>query len=851
MEISARKRAFSDNFIPAITGIMVFSGLFLSSFYNFLLFHTLSELFSITVAFAIFMLIWNSRRYLDGNYLQFVGIAYFFVGTLDLLHLVSYKGIGIFRGYDANLPTQLWIAGRYVQSISLFIASFFITRRLRYTAMFSLYTAITALLIAAVFAQVFPTCYVEGSGLTLFKVTSEYLISFILVCAMFLLLRNREHFEKSVLKLMAWSIAFTIGAELAFTFYVSVYGLSNLLGHYFKIISYYLTYRAIIVTGLTRPYDLLFRELKHSEEDLRQYRDRLEELVEKRTVELKRANEELGQEIRERREIENHITIRNAFLNLLSGMSSRKEYLDAAVKLVRDWSGCRCAGIRMLDKDGNIPYESYTGFSSEFWESESNISVKHDQCACTRVITGKAEPQDAPLITPFGSFCCNNIVKFTAGLSGEEQKRFRGVCVRSGFASIGIVPVRYRDEIIAAVHLADEREGMLPDAFMEFFESITPLIGEAINKLNAEAERTRLAAAVESSADAIAITDTTWIVQYINAAFAQVTGYGGADIVGQHLGILREGSSDQMLSREIGMALKQGRAWSGRLTSRRKDGRPYEEDVTISPVRNTAGEIVNYIATKRDITEKLRLESIAEAVNTMNNVGYIIAGVRHEIGNPVNSVKMTLNILKLNLNKYDHAAIREYIERSLAELSRIEYLLKSLKSFNMYENPELRNLQVAPFMEKLLALIRDDFSGRGISVALSAGGSCPVLCYADPRALQQVLLNILTNAADACESPEGGKILIEISGASGIIRMRITDNGRGMPEEQLRNLFKPFYTTKKHGTGLGLILAKKMLAKMNGTIAVSSGMHKGTAVDICIPEGRIENSQRQEDRTHH
>ena len=105
-----------------IVGILVFLGFYLTSLYSYLLFHSLAEIFSIVVACGIFMIVWNSRRFLDNNYLLFIGIAYLFVGAVDLIHMLAYKGMGVFQGYETNLATQLWIATRYVQSLSLFIA---------------------------------------------------------------------------------------------------------------------------------------------------------------------------------------------------------------------------------------------------------------------------------------------------------------------------------------------------------------------------------------------------------------------------------------------------------------------------------------------------------------------------------------------------------------------------------------------------------------------------------------------------------------------------------------------------------------------------------------------------------
>ena len=122
---------------------------------------------------------------------------------------------------------------------------------------------------------IFPSCYVEGAGLTPFKKISEYVISLILIGALALLFKNRSSFDKEVFRLLSASIILTIGAELAFTFYVSVYGFSNLVGHFFKLISFYLIYRAIIRTGLKEPYRLLFRNIKQNEEELSRLYTRL------------------------------------------------------------------------------------------------------------------------------------------------------------------------------------------------------------------------------------------------------------------------------------------------------------------------------------------------------------------------------------------------------------------------------------------------------------------------------------------------------------------------------------------------------------------------------------------------
>jgi len=258
--------------IPLLTGGLLLLGLYLTSLYSYLLFHSLAEIFSIVIAFCIFILAWNCRDLIDNNYLIFLGIAYLFVGFLDTIHTLAYTGMGVFKGYDSNLPTQLWIAARSLESISLLIACFILDKRkMKINLVLLGYIITLSLLFMSIFYwKIFPSCFIEGSGLTPFKKISEYIISLILAASLLSLLKRKEKFDRRVLQWLVISILLTIVSELAFTFYISVYGLSNLVGHIFKIVSFYFIYQAIVVTGLTKPQELLFRNLQESEEKFRE-----------------------------------------------------------------------------------------------------------------------------------------------------------------------------------------------------------------------------------------------------------------------------------------------------------------------------------------------------------------------------------------------------------------------------------------------------------------------------------------------------------------------------------------------------------------------------------------------------
>jgi signal transduction histidine kinase len=273
----------TNTVLATLLGVLLLAGLYLTSLYNYLLFHSLVELFTIVVAAGIFMIAWNARGYLNNNYLLFLGIAAIFIAFLDIFHTLAYKGMGVFADPSANTATQVWVGMQYLQGLSLLVAPIFIGRKLKVGPQLAAYLLVTALLLGSIFAwHVFPVAYVQGHGLTSFKIASEYIIVACFLASIGILLWKRREFDATVLRFLILFLAFTIASEIAFTEYVSVYGSANLVGHLLRLVAFFFLYKAIIETGLERPYAILLRDLQRSEESLRQ-----------RAAELQTRSEEL------------------------------------------------------------------------------------------------------------------------------------------------------------------------------------------------------------------------------------------------------------------------------------------------------------------------------------------------------------------------------------------------------------------------------------------------------------------------------------------------------------------------------------------------------------------------------
>jgi len=263
------------NYFYLLSGAAVLLGLTIISLHSAVLMHTLVEMFSIIVACSIFMIAWNTRRFLSNNYILFIGISFLFVSVFDLLHTVAYQGQNTVPGIDDNIATQLWITARILGSTSLLIAPLFMDSRLRPRVVFDAYAAATVVLLAMIFYwKVFPDCVGEGGRLTKFKIVSEYVIGSLFTAALALLLWKQREFDKRVLRLLIGSILLRIGSEFMLMTYIGAEDFTSKVGHFIKIAAYYLFYKALVESALVMPYNTLFRNLKKSEEALREERDR-------------------------------------------------------------------------------------------------------------------------------------------------------------------------------------------------------------------------------------------------------------------------------------------------------------------------------------------------------------------------------------------------------------------------------------------------------------------------------------------------------------------------------------------------------------------------------------------------
>lgn len=397
----------------------------------------------------------------------------------------------------------------------------------------------------------------------------------------------------------------------------------------------------------------------------------------------------------------------------------------------------------------------------------------------------------------------------------------------------------------ASLIMAHSKLGHLVDKWTaQLFNANQKLKSEVVERRRAEAETQNaykeLNQIFQTAAGGMRVVDRNFNVIRANNTLAKLTGIPLDKIIGSKCYETFPGPNCHNNTCTLSRILDGSPVVNPEVVKRNSVGDEFPCLLTATPFLDDNGKLVGMVEDFMDLTNQKRLESIATAAITMNHLGYVFAGIRHELGNPTNSLKTTVAVLKKKIEEHSEnvtcKVIVEFLDRALTDIGRIEYLLHSMRSFNMFEKPIIVDVKTTLFMNNLLSLVENDFKAKGININLDVD-SHAVSMKADSQAMQQVMLNLLTNAADALEETDDPRIAIRVFALEKLTGISIKDNGNGMSEDELDNMFTPFYTNKAEGTGLGMLIVKRMISQMNGHIAVESALGEGTNVIITLDGG--------------
>jgi two-component system, cell cycle sensor histidine kinase and response regulator CckA len=395
----------------------------------------------------------------------------------------------------------------------------------------------------------------------------------------------------------------------------------------------------------------------------------------------------------------------------------------------------------------------------------------------------------------------------------------------------------------------DERQIMWRNTTLREGDRIVGIIAfgmDVTDRRRAEDQQARLSRVVEQATESIMITDAQGTVTYVNPAFESISGYSRDEVIGQNPRILKSGHQDAAFYRRMWETLARGEVWKGRLVNRRKDGTLFQEDATIGPVRDASGQLVNYVAVKRDVTTEMRLERQLMQAQKMEAIGRLAGGVAHDFNNLLGVIVGYGEIMRRKLRDDDSLAGK--VEQILKAAERAAGLTRQLLAFSRQQvlQPKIVDLNViVSDVEKMLRRL----IGEDIQLTSSLDPALGTV-KADPGQIEQVLMNLAVNARDAM--PDGGNLTIETRNAElgaddaarrpptlagQYVMLAVTDSGMGMDAETQAHLFEPFFTTKEtgKGTGLGLSTVYGIVKQSEGYIWCYSEVGVGTTFKIYLP----------------
>ncbi len=360
-------------------------------------------------------------------------------------------------------------------------------------------------------------------------------------------------------------------------------------------------------------------------------------------------------------------------------------------------------------------------------------------------------------------------------------------------------------------------------------------------------ERRRLATAIEQSGEAIVITDTGGVIQYVNPAFVSMTGYARDEAVGRNTSILKSGKHDPAFYRRLWDTLARDGAWNGHFINQRKDGSLFEEDCTISSVRDESGAVTNYIALKRDVTARVSIERQLHHAQRMETVGSLAGRIAHDFNN---ILALILGHGEMALRRLsDENPVRMNLEHIVKAGNRGASMVKQILTFSRQVDQERRPVAVHAIVNEALDFLRVTLPA---TIVLREDIHDCGMILADPTQVHQVVINLCTNAFQAIGGAPGAVEVrldedtietgfIADAGApppGAYVRLTVRDTGCGMESDVVPNIFDPFFSTKKpgEGTGLGLASVHGIVTGYGGAITVRSELGLGTTFDAYFPQ---------------
>lgn len=329
--------------------------------------------------------------------------------------------------------------------------------------------------------------------------------------------------------------------------------------------------------------------------------------------------------------------------------------------------------------------------------------------------------------------------------------------------------------------------------------------------------------------EGVIVADATGTIRYINRGACRLFGLNPDEATGTHIGEKVRGLDWSALisgehgtvSRDLEVFYPENRYLNFYIKPVEQKGEP---------------ESTAYVMLVRDITESRQGEEEKLESERAGALTMLAAGVAHEIGNPLNSMNIHLQLLERKLKKavpelYE-AELRELIDISTGEVKRLDHIIDQFLKAIRPSQPRIEPTDINELVKESMRFLEPELNDRGLQLTLELHSALPPL-QLDPDQIKQAVYNVVKNATHA--TPPGGSIVVHSDLTDEYVTVSFTDSGNGISAENMSNVFQPYFTTKKSGTGLGLLIIRRIIREHGGQIKLSSEEDKGTTVTLFLP----------------
>jgi PAS domain S-box-containing protein len=692
-----------------------------------------------------------------------------------------------------------------------------------------------------------------------FMNVSDFCLFGLGVAAFAMLRRARAHFDGQVFLRLTLSIVFLVVSEVSDGLGMRGFETLYLFGDLFKALSFYLVYKAVIETGLLRPYDLVFRNLKRSEEEALAARSELEVRVAGRTAELRDVNSRLSRELAERKVAEQERELTIDLLRMVNGAKSLQELATDLTRLLRVRSGCESVAIRYR-VGSEYPFVETHCFPDEYAHAGIPLcpaggerkpagayqGIPTRECLCGAIVPGEADPS-LPVFAGKRAFWTNSVTALLAESGSARRLVVRDRCKREEFESFALIPLWSGETTFGFLQFGDRRK--------EFF---TP---ELIAKLERVADHVAVALEKHLAKEALRESEDRFRSLVENVPV-------GILIIREGRILFRNPGHDRLFGeipdgarfRDVGTVHPDDREKFERLCEVIEQADPGEQATELRFsvdegngdrqrmrwVFCQTGQIefrgrTAALVVLDDMTRMKDLEQIVSTREKLSIIGQMAAGIAHEIRNPLSGINInvsTLDHVARNLETVspeERRKIGEIVAQAKAASEKIATVIRRVMDFTKPVPPKLDRVDVNQIVREALEFSSATLRKCGVSVGTELSPDLP-RCFADPRLLEQVLLNLITNAAQAMENENGQKRLgVATAQENGTVLIRVFDNGPGVPVHLREKIFDPFYTTRKTGHGIGLTFSHRVIENHGGTLTASGSEWGGAEFRIALP----------------